>query len=231
MGLSSVAIIPDGNRRYAQKHSLQLSDAYSRGFAKVNDVLDWAGEFHLQEMTFWALSLENFEKRSKLELQVLFSLMAKNIREAMGSKKLLESNAAIKFFGKKELLPQGLLKEMSVLEEKTAGNKEFTLNVAVAYSGQDELLHASKLLAADVQEGRLTVDKINEKTFSSYLYYNHSPDLIIRTGNVQRLSGFLPYQSAYSEYYFSPKLWPEFERNDFAQAVDYYESTQRRFGK
>lgn len=231
MGLSSVAIIPDGNRRYARKHSLRLADAYGLGFKKVNDVLDWAREFNVKETTFWALSLENFERRSKLELEVLFQLMKRNIGEALESRKLADSGACIKFFGKKELLPQSLREEMSSLEEKTAGKSKFTLNVAVAYSGQDELLQATKRLAADVQEGRLTVGKINEKTFANYLYYNNSPDLIIRTGNVQRLSGFLPYQSAYSEYYFSPKLWPEFERNDFAQAVDYYETTQRRFGQ
>ncbi|MEK6923855.1 MAG: polyprenyl diphosphate synthase [Candidatus Micrarchaeota archaeon] len=231
MALSTIAIIPDGNRRFAQKHSLPLAKAYLKGFEKVDEVVEWAGEFKLRELTFWALSLENFRKRSRLELEILFRLMSKNVSSALSSRKLSDSGASVSFFGRTELLPAALQQQARELEEETAGRGGLKLNIAIAYSGQDELVNASRRVAEDVASGVILPRQVDAALFSKYLFYSQSPDLIIRTGDVQRLSGFMPFQSAYSEFYFSPKLWPEFSREDFAAAVDYYDGTQRRFGK
>jgi undecaprenyl diphosphate synthase len=123
---------------------------------------------------------------------------------------------------------------MRKLELETQDNGRLRLKIGVAYSGQDELVRASAKLAQDLREGKVdkrALESDGERVFSYYLDLKESPDLIIRTGNVQRLSGFLPFQSAYSEFYFSRKLWPEFSKADFRKAIDYYAATQRRFGR
>ncbi|MFH1246891.1 MAG: polyprenyl diphosphate synthase, partial [Candidatus Micrarchaeota archaeon] len=137
----------------------------------------------------------------------------------------------IEFFGRRELLPDSVKTAMEKLEEKTRDKKSQTLNIGIAYSGREELLNASKKLAQDIASGKVDANDISEDSFSKYLYSNVSPQLIIRTGNVQRLSGFMPWQNTYSELYFSPKLWPEFTRDDFTLAKEFYETTEQRFGQ
>ncbi len=234
MRLQNIAVIPDGNRRYARKHSLPLEVAYGRGFSKVNDILGWAQDDGVRRMSFWALSLENFRKRSSLELRVLFGLMKNKMAEALDSSEFVERDARIKFFGRLDLLPAEIKRLAAELEEKTSERKKFELQIGIAYSGQDELLHAAKQLAVEIAAKKVSarqVEELGAAEFGKYLYTSFRPDLVIRTGGVHRLSGFLPFQSAYSEYYFSPRLWPEFSRNDFEKAVAAYEETERRFGK
>ncbi len=230
----NIAIIPDGNRRYAQMKSISLPKAYTAGVSKVNQVANWALEEKLKSMTFWALSLENLQKRSSIEITMLYRLMEKQIDEALKSEEFTSKDIKVNFFGKKELLPVGLIKKLNKLEEKTLDNNLLELNVAIAYSGQDELLTATKSIATDIINGKLSLNDLNSidnLTFQKYLYLDTLPDLIIRTGKVQRLSGFLPFQSAYSEYYFCQSLWPEFTRTDFSNALEFYKKTNRRFGK
>lgn len=230
----NVAIIPDGNRRYSKKSGLQLQQAYLAGFNKVREALDWARDGGVREMSFWALSLENYTRRSVIEKNIIFRSMNSRIDEALGNREFTEADAKVNFFGKKTILPKSLQARIRTLEERTADNKSFQLNVGIAYSGQEELVNASRQIALKLKNGEITetqLDAMDEGEFKKYLYTQATPDLIIRTGDVQRLSGFLPFQSAYSEYYFSPKLWPEFQRPDFNAALDYYGTTQRRFGK
>ncbi len=227
MPVKSLAIIPDGNRRYANQSRLSVRAAYDKGFQKVEEVLEWAEETDIERIAFWALSLENFKKRSGVELRVLFSLMRNHIRKALQDKKFVKKGVRVKFFGKLELLPEDLREMMRKLEEKTANGKR-ELGIAVAYSGREELLQAAKKVVVDFS-GK--PEQLNEKDFEKYLYLPQPPDLIIRTGDVSRLSGFLPWQTAYSELYFSKKLWPEFSREDFQEALAFYEHTERRFGK
>ncbi|MCX6767539.1 MAG: polyprenyl diphosphate synthase [Candidatus Micrarchaeota archaeon] len=229
MDLESVAIIPDGNRRYSKKHELSLHAAYLAGFKKAQQAAEWARDEGLDKMSFWALSLENYQKRSKTELRLLFELMSRQVQEAISSQKTRDG-PRIRFAGRLDLLPSRLSSQMSALEERTRDNKD-ELVVAVAYSGREELVNAAKKLAEDVARGRVNAAEVNEDTFSKYLYLNYSPDLVIRTGGVTRLSGFLPFQTAYSELYFSKRLWPEFSRADFRKAVEHYYAVERRFGK
>ena len=226
--LKHLAITPDGNRRYAKEHGLSFKQAYLKGFDKVKDVIEWSTE--PKKITFWALSLDNFVKRSSFELKILFKLMQKHVEKSIENSEFAEKGVRVRFFGKRELLPKSLNERFSRLEEETVGGSK-ELNIAVAYSGRDELLSAAKALAFDAKAGKVDLNKVDENAFGNYLYFNESPDLIIRTGDAPRLSGLLPWQAAYSEIYFSKKMWPEFEKNDYDDAIEFFHSVESRRGK
>jgi undecaprenyl diphosphate synthase len=230
MKLRSIAIIPDGNRRYAASNRLSFQSAYMRGFENVEKVIEWSKGTEIRDLTFWALSLENYKKRSNLELKILFSLIKKYIRNIIKEGTFTKKKIRVRFFGKIDLLPKDLQSLMRELENQTL-KFEKTLGIAIAYSGREEILNAAKRIAVDFSGKGDKVAKLTEGDFEKYLYAPVSPDLIIRTGSVSRLSGFLPWQTAYSELYFSKKLWPEFCEADFNDAVEFYEETQRRFGR
>jgi tritrans,polycis-undecaprenyl-diphosphate synthase [geranylgeranyl-diphosphate specific] len=226
--LTHLAITPDGNRRYAKKHGLSFEQAYKAGFGKIKQVVEWSKE--PEKITLWALSLDNFAKRSSFELKILYKLMQKYAEENIQNKQFVNEGIKVRFFGRRELLPKELNEKFGALESQTEeGKKE--LNIAVAYSGRDELLSAAKALALDAKSGKIDLAKIGENDFGKYLYYNETPDLVIRTGNAQRLSGLMPWQTAYSEIYFSKKLWPEFEKSDYDDAVGFYKNAESRKGR
>ena len=227
---SSVAVIPDGNRRFAKQNFLPLGIAYAKGFDKVDQVAKWMADSPVKATTFWALSLENLTKRSQGELKILFRIMDSYLERALKSREFEEKGVKVSFFGKKRILPENTVSLMKKLEEKTCDYLDKELNFAVAYSGEEELANASVRLAKDIAAKKVREEDAEGK-FSQYLYYSKPVDLVIRTGGVQRLSGFLPFQVAYSELYFSEKLWPAFEKKDFDQALDYFAATERRFGR
>ncbi len=229
--LKSVAVIPDGNRRFAKKSGLALEAAYLAGFKKAGEFSKWAFEEKVKTVSYWALSLDNYAKRSQEELKILFKLMTKHMEDALKHPKFNDHECRIKFFGRRELLPLEIQKSMAQLEEKTMDRGENSLNMGIAYSGHEEVVSAAKKLAADIATGKISQESVDESTFSAYLYTSEAPQLIIRTGNVQRLSGFMSWQNAYSELYFSPKLWPEFTKPDFLAAKEFFETTEQRFGK
>lgn len=230
MQLNSVAIIPDGNRRFADKSGLSKKVAYMQGFRNVERSLEWAEEHKIKDVSFWALSLENFTKRSKLELRLLFELMSMHVKDALAKINDYEDKEVkVSFFGRTDLLPPNLRERISELESRTSRFNKRRLSIGIAYSGREELVNAAKNIAVDFKENRIS--KIDEEAFSKYLYYPDSPDLIIRAGRVKRLSGFMPWQNAYSELYFSDKLWPEFDSKEFDKAVGFYYDSERRFGK
>ncbi len=229
--LSSVAIIPDGNRRYAKKAGIPIEQSYLKGFENVGRAVQWAHESRVDTITFWALSLDNFRQRSRDELKTLFKILSENLEKAIKRRALLKQGVRARFFGRLEELPVQVLEKIRFVERQTAENRDVTVNIAIAYNGRDEILHAARRAALEAQRNGRSLDDLTEKEFETYLYYPQTTDLIIRTGNVSRLSGFMPWQSAYSELYFSPKLWPEFTQTDFQQAVEFYAATQRNFGK
>ena len=235
MPLQKIAIIPDGNRRFAKEHHLSLQSAYEQGFSKVKQVSEWAVQEKVKSLGYWALSLENFQKRSNIELKTLFYLMKRQIAQAAKNpEKVGQSDARVRIYGRLDLLPTELQGAMKDLERRTQENDSIDLNIAVAYSGQDEVVHAAASMARDLQQGNISaseLEHLSTQALSKYLYFPYSPDLIIRTGRVKRLSGFLPLQSAYSEFYFSDKLWPEFTHAEFKKAIVSFHSTERRFGK
>ena len=225
---SSIAIIPDGNRRFAEKSGIRLDQAYLRGFSKAEHLMDWLEKTPVKSVNLWALSLENFHKRSRVELGILFELMKRQLSASLQDERFDGRDFSVRFIGQTEKLPRDVQGLMQKLEQKSQGARR-ELCVAVAYSGRDELASAAQRAAEDYKSGKL--DKIDEQAFSKYLYSREPVDLVIRTGNVQRLSGFLPWQNAYAEVYFSPKMWPEFEKPDLDDALAFYQNTQRRFGQ
>ncbi|OIO26359.1 di-trans,poly-cis-decaprenylcistransferase [Candidatus Micrarchaeota archaeon CG10_big_fil_rev_8_21_14_0_10_54_18] len=223
--LSSIAVIPDGNRRYARSSGLNSREAYVKGFDKVKSVVEWAREEGVESATFWALSLDNFTKRSKTELDVVLSLLEDRIDEFLseGSR-----DARLNFFGRLDLLPEKLSEKFLQAEKQSSSNQGPQLNFAVAYNGRDELFHAAKKLAEDYKRGEAI---LTPEEFEKRLYYRDAPDLVIRTGSTNRLSGFLPWQAEYSELFFSQQLWPEFSRDEFNRAIEFYKNSENRKGR
>src|SRR3989338_1141987 len=197
-----IAIILDGNRRYAQKHKLALWKGHELGAKKVEDLMDWWNELGVKELTLYSFSTENFN-RSKNEIDYLMNLFRKQISKLKKNKQ----------------------KEMRELMEKTRKNNGFIVNFAMGYGGRQEIVDAvNKLLSKGVKE-------IDEKGFEDYLCLKDKPDLLIRPGGEMRISNFLLWQMAYTEFYFTDKLWPEFTKKDLVMAVEDYKKRERRFGK
>ena len=232
MELNSIAFIPDGNRRYAKLAGYSLSNTYYSGTQKAWEVINWMKKYPKVKFgTFYTLSLENLG-RSNAELNVLFRIFEKELDKVRHQPIIQEGKIKLKFIGRREMFPKKLRVKMNDAEEFTENNKGKTINLALGYNGQSEIVDAAKKLAVDYKENNLDLEAMDENAFRKYLYADfEGPDLIIRTGQTQRLSGFLTYQSAYSELYFSGKLWPEFSEQDLKLAVDSYHERTRKFGK
>jgi len=230
--LQSIAFIPDGNRRYARKLGVNFLQAYQTGTRKAWEVMNWLEEYpKVKSGTFWMLSLENMQKR-RAELGLLFRIFDRELDKVKESGYFEENQVRLKFFGRLEMLPKKLLKKARAAEEYTQGFGKRTINLALGYSGKTEIVDAAKKLALEAKEGKISLDEINEKEFEKYLYTRiDDPDLVVRTSGRQRTSGFLPYQTSYSELYFCEHYWPEFTRQDLASAITEYEHRQRTFGK
>ena len=231
MALNSIAFIPDGNRRYARKIGANYAKAYKLGTKKAWEVIDWLKEYpKITVGTFYTLSLENLA-RSKIELKVLMRLFEKELDKIKTKKVFEEQGIRLKFIGRTSQLPSKIQQKMRQAEKLTEEFDSKQINLAIAYNGQAEIVDAAKRFAEQYKKGEAEIGSLNEESFSQYLYLNNNPDLIVRTSGTQRLSGFLTYQSAYSEFFFLDKYWPEFEQEDLQQAVDEFASRNRRFGK
>lgn len=230
--LESIAFIPDGNRRYARKTGVNFLQAYEIGTKKAWDVMGWLGNYKsVKAGTFWMLSLENMQKR-KTELRVLFKIFDRELDRVKQSGYFERNQIRLRFFGRLNLLPKKILAKVREAEEQTQDFGARTINLALGYSGRAEILDAAKSLALDAKRGNIDLEKLDEQDFEKYLYLNlQEPDLVIRTSGEKRTSGFLPYQSAYSELYFCQHYWPEFTEQDLGKAISEYEARQRNFGK
>lgn len=224
MNISSIGIVPDGNRRYAKKYNISYEEAYGRGFEKAKELMRWAFKIpSVKNVTFYALSLENITKRSEFEKKIVFGYFHKFLDDLNSLKEVNDGKIRVKFLGKMELIPKNLADKMVEFMKKTENNGEKTLNFLVAYNGIAEIVYAAKKAAEN--------GEINEKTIEKNLYIPHLIDLVIRTGDVSRLSGFMTWQTTYSELYFLNKLWPEVTEEDFKNAINWYGNIERRFGK
>lgn len=233
MALTSIAFIPDGNRRYVNKLGLPIEVAHHIGTQKAWEVLDWLVKYKsVKAGIFWAMSLENFNERNSVERKILFKILEHELGKVATKPIFAENEIALKFMGNLQILPQSLLQKIKEAEEATENFKKRTVYLALAYSGRDEIVSAAKKIAKDFVEKKLDLDKLNEESFKDYLYADYpEPDLIVRTGGMPRLSSFLAYQGGYSELYFSQKLWPEFSEKDLAEAISHFENLPRNFGK
>lgn len=232
MKLSSVGIIPDGNRRYAKAHNMNLVQAYSAGTSRAWDMLNWISDYKdIKVGTFYTLSLENLA-RSRLELSALLKIFDSQLDKVFKENVFEEKGIRLKFIGRISSLPDSLRKKISMVEDYTSQFNDTVIQLALGYSGRAEIVDAARALAIDYKQGKTGLDDLNEESFKNYLYSEaRDPDLVIRTSGTKRLSGFLTYQSAYSELYFSDKYWPEFGKKDFKKAIDSYQERKRNFGK
>ncbi len=230
--LESIAFIPDGNRRYAKLANISLAESYALGTQKALDVVKWMSKYpQITVGTFYTFSLKNFE-RSKLELDILFKTFENELDKAKRSTLFLENGIKLNFIGRKEMFPLKLQNKMREVEESTFENKQRQINLALGYDGQTEIVDAAQRFALDVFEGKAKPENLSTTNFSKYLYANFkAPDLIVRTSNEHRLSGFLTYQSSYSEFAFIDKYWPAIIESDVDKVVCDFEQRERRFGK
>jgi len=230
-----IAIIPDGNRRWARSLRLNPTIGHELGYERMKDVLKWCLDLGVKIITVYALSKENIEKRDPEELKKLFSIFERGLHELLKSDIIDKYKVRVRIMGRRDTLSPRIRELISKVEEKTKYYDDRFLNIALGYSGREEIIDAVKKIIKDVISGNVNVEDVNEELFSKYLYTGDlphpDPDLIIRTSGEERLSGFLLWQSAYSELYFCEVYWPEFRRIDFWRAIRSYQRRERRFGR
>jgi tritrans,polycis-undecaprenyl-diphosphate synthase [geranylgeranyl-diphosphate specific] len=231
---SHVAVILDGNRRWAREEGVPLEVGYREGARRVEEFLRWCYDLGVRTVTLYALSTENLSRRSPEEIQLLLGILREYLRKELQEGELVKRRVRVKAIGFPELLPPDIAEGIRELERRTEGFSERFLNVAVAYGGRAEIVEAAKRIAGDVVRGALKLEDINEETFERYLQTSHlpnpHPDLVIRTSGEVRISNFLLWQIAYSELVFLDVYWPEFRRIDFLRALRTYQRRSRRFG-
>ena len=229
--LSSIGFIPDGNRRFAREHRISTLEAYRMGTRKAWQTIGWLQKYpQIKTGCFYTLSLKNLA-RKKHELRVLHGIFRNELKKVTDTDYFDRNGIRLKFIGRLNELPGKMQSMIHEAEEATAHNTKKLISLALGYDGQAEIVDAAKQLAIDYHNGKIDLQDIDEGSFSQYLYSQNQPDLIVRTSGEQRLSGFLPYQSTYSELYFCDKFWPEFEASDLARAVREFNSRKINLGK
>ncbi|XOV88988.1 MAG: polyprenyl diphosphate synthase [Pseudomonadota bacterium] len=228
-----IGLIVDGNRRFARVKGLaNQNEGHTKGSENLEDFLDWCWQLDIRIVTLYGFSTENF-KRSSDEVEYLMQLIMQKLREFQVDPAIFEQRVRVKVIGRREDLSPEMNAEIDKVEALTREHERFTLNIAISYGGRAEIIDAVRRIATKVQQGAITPDCIDEKLFESYLYTEGQPDpdLIIRTSGEERLSGFLLWQSAYSELYFTEVYWPAFRQIDFWRALRVYQQRERRYGK
>lgn len=226
-----VAIIMDGNRRYAQNLGLDPIEGHYYGKEKLYEFLNWCIELNIKIVTVYAFSTENFNRSSK-EVNSLMDLFEKSIERELKEGRIHRDRVKVRIIGKKDLLSDSLKRKVDEIENATKDYDNYILNLAIAYGGREEILKAIKEIAQDVKDGKLDPESINEDTVRSHLYTSDlpDPDLILRTSGEERISNFLLWQLAYSELYFADVYWPSFTKIDFLRAILSYQRRVRRYG-
>ncbi len=225
-----VAVIMDGNGRWAKERGKLRVFGHQNGVKAVRDTVEGAVEIGIKYLTLYAFSTENWN-RPKLEVSALMELLVHTINKE--TKTLMDNGVKLNAIGNLQQLPTKCYAGLQEAMEKTAGNTNTTLTLALSYSARWEITEAAKQLARQVQSGAIDPDDIDEHRFGQYLTTREMPDpeLLIRTSGEQRISNYLLWQLAYSELYFTDKMWPEFRRNDLFEAIRAYQQRERRFGK
>jgi undecaprenyl diphosphate synthase len=224
-----IAVIMDGNGRWAQRRGLPRVIGHRRGIQAVRSVVEEGCRLGLEQLTLYCLSVENW-KRPPRELTFLMRLLRHFL--VVERRELMEQNVQLRMIGRREGLPQHVLDEFERTAELTASNDGMILCLAVNYGGRTEIGDAARRLADDVRAGRLEPDQVTEETFASYLYTAGmvDPDLLIRTAGEMRISNFLLWQISYSELWVTPTLWPDFRADDLMQACLAFAARERKFG-
>ena len=227
--LEHVAIIMDGNGRWAQNKGRPRLFGHQAGARRVREIVESCPDLGIKYLTIFAFSTENW-KRTQIEVSGLMKLFKRYIYKE--TKPLIDAGIRVRFIGDRVRLEASLVKLMDQLENLTKENTEVNLTIAINYGGRDEVARAAKRMARDVQSGNLSTENINEETLPRYLDTHVLPDpgLVIRTSGEARISNFLLWQSAYSEYEFIDTLWPDFTAEIFSSIISEFENRERRFG-
>lgn len=228
--ISHIALIPDGNRRWAKRKNLPSWQGHIEGAKALEKILKKAWEMKIPYFTFWGSSLDNITKRPKEEIKVLFSLYQKYFQKLLKEKRIFEEKVKVSIFGRwKNFFPQRLIKIIEDLIKKTKNHDRYFLTFLLAYNGTDEMLEAIKKIL------KIKNKKIDEKTLAKNLWTGSLPqvDLVIRTGcegDPHNSAGFMMWQTAYSQFYFTKTLFPDFSPKEFEKAIRNFEKRERRLG-
>jgi tritrans,polycis-undecaprenyl-diphosphate synthase [geranylgeranyl-diphosphate specific] len=229
-----IAIIMDGNRRYAREQGMPPYKGHEMGKDKLQDVIKWCHEVGVKILTVFAFSTDNF-KRPKEEVEHLMSLFEQDLRRMAEDERINEKEVKVKVIGQIDLLPEGVRRAARDVMEKTKNYDKYYFNIAIGYGGREEIVTAIRKIGEDIKKGKLSPEEINKDVVASYLYTSHlplpDPDLVLRTSGEERVSNFLLWQLAYSELYFADVYWPSFKKTDFLRAIQSYQRRQRRYGK
>lgn len=228
--LEHIAVIMDGNGRWAAKRGLPRNAGHKKGAEVVVEIAKAAKELGVKYMTLYAFSTENW-KRSREEVDGLMNLLREYLDKDF--KELKENDVRIRFIGERQMLADDIVKKIEELERSTAENKSLGLQVALSYGSRQEILHAVREIAFQVKSGDMSLKDIDEQSFSDMLYTAGvpDPDLVIRTSGEQRISNYLLWQIAYAEFFFTKTLWPDFTKTELQEIIESYQTRERRYGK
>jgi len=226
---SHIAIILDGNRRWARSQGLASFKGHEEGVSKVEKLMEWAKDLGVRELTLYAFSTENF-KRPKKEVEYLMGIFLKEFEKLSNSEDLKEKGVRIRAIGRLWMFPPKVQQAITKIMEQTKSNRKHTVNFALAYGGRQEILDGVRKIAEMVKFNDVDPKEITEKMITQSLYLCSEPDIVIRPGGEKRMSNFLIWQSNYSEWFFLDKYWPEFSKNDLKRVIEGYKERQRRFG-
>jgi tritrans,polycis-undecaprenyl-diphosphate synthase [geranylgeranyl-diphosphate specific] len=228
-----IAIILDGNRRWASENEVNAWLGHKHGADTVEQLLDWCHMLEVKYVTLYTFSTENFTRQSE-EVEKIMQIADERFRKLLKDERIHKDKIHIKVIGRVNLVPKYLQDSIAEVEKATADYDQYFWNFAFAYGGRAEIIDATKTIAQKVKTGELTIDDVNESTFEKYLYTSHmekqDPDMIIRTSGEERLSGFLLWQAAYSELLFLDVYWPDFRLIDLLRAYRTFQNRKRRFG-
>lgn len=225
-----IAIIMDGNGRWAKKQGEFRAFGHEHGVKSVRDTVEACVEFGVEYLTLYAFSTENWN-RPQEEIDALMNILVNSILSEMPT--LMKNGIKLTAIGNTQTLPDNCKKTLQEAIDQTAGNSNLTLTLALSYSGRWDVLHAVKKIIEDTKNNTLDIESLNEEMFSEYLSTKGMPDpeLMIRTSGEVRISNFLLWQLAYSELYITDVLWPDFRKEDLVKAINSYQARERRFGK
>ncbi|MCQ2975022.1 MAG: isoprenyl transferase [Bacteroidales bacterium] len=225
-----VAVIMDGNGRWAKKKNLQRLEGHYAGAKAARNIVEAASEIGVKYITLYAFSIENWN-RPKDEVAGLMALLIKSIAEQLND--LIKNNVRLKIIGDQKMLPKDVFNQINNVVEKSATNTGLTVVIALSYGSRYEIVSAVKNILSEYQKNPFDIDKFSENDFISHLYTKDIPDpeLLIRTSGELRISNFLLWQISYSELYFTDVLWPDFDKEEFYKAIFDYQGRERRFGK
>ncbi len=228
--LQHIAIIMDGNGRWAQKRGLPRSAGHKKGAETLQEVVRAAGELGIKYLTLYAFSTENWQRDAE-EVDGLMNLLRQYLKSEL--KEIQEKGVRIIFIGERHMLAADIVSQMAKIEHDTAKNDKMTLCIALSYGSRQEIVSAAQKIASLAQKGDIRIEDIDIKMFSDMLYTKDipDPDLVIRTSGEQRISNYLLWQIAYSELFFTPTLWPDFNKQELEKIIEDFNHRERRYGK